>query len=113
MVDGMAGVELVELACGGMQSWKRLCAAQRCSPMPWAAATSSTAALAVGMAHSSCNRDRVFGHDRARIMLWSRSTAHRSVLTQFVLLVAQLVHANRGRPRALENNEIGLVLRDT
>jgi len=52
MVDGMAGVVLVELACGGMQCWKRLCAARRCSPMPWAEAASSIAALAVGMAHS-------------------------------------------------------------
>ena len=48
-----------------------------------------------------------------RIMLWSRATAHRSVLTQFVLLVAQLVCANQGRPCVLENNEIGRVLRDT
>ena len=38
---------------------------------------------------------------------------YRSVLAQFVLLVAQLVCANRGRPCALENNEIGRVLRDT
>ena len=49
MVDGMAGVVLVELACGGMQCWKRLCAARRCSPMPWAEAASSIAALAVGI----------------------------------------------------------------
>ena len=59
MVDGMAGVALAELACAWMQCWKRLCAAQRCSPMPWAAAASSTAALVVGMALCSCYRDRV------------------------------------------------------
>ena len=57
--DGMDGVMLVELVCGGMQCWERLCAARRCSPMPWAAAASYTATLAVGMAHSSCYRDRV------------------------------------------------------
>ena len=60
MVDGMAGVVLGELACGEMQCWMRLCAARRCSPMPWAAATTCTNAVVVGMAHSSCFRDRVF-----------------------------------------------------
>jgi hypothetical protein len=59
MVDGMAGVVLAELACAWMQFWKRICAARRCLPMPWAAAASNNAVPAVGMALCSCFRDRV------------------------------------------------------
>ena len=86
MVDGMAGVALVRLACAWMECCKRLCTAQRCLPMPWAAAMSSTAAPAVGMvsawlcaaafaivssdttAHASC-----FGAGLLRIALCSAS----------------------------------------
>ena len=59
MVDGMAGVVLVVLACAWMECCKRLCAARRCSPIPWAATASCSIAVVVGMAHSSCFRDRV------------------------------------------------------
>jgi hypothetical protein len=60
MVDGMTAVVHNELAHGWMECRKPLCAARRCAPMPWAAAASCTAAIAVGMAQSSCYRDRVF-----------------------------------------------------
>ena len=60
MVDGMAGVAHNELAQGWMQCWMRFCAGWRCSPMPWAAAASCSVAVVVGMARSSCFRDRVF-----------------------------------------------------